>query len=78
MREDSAGGVRLEREVRPILVGDRVRTGVFVLGAWQPMSIGDVVAQTPDGTVSDVDVMSLHGGQPWIHKEATSHLRREA
>ena len=58
-----------------IKVGDKVMTGVFVLGRFQPMSPGIVTAQTPDGTVSDVDVMSLHGGAPWIRKEATSHLQ---
>jgi hypothetical protein len=59
-----------------IKVGDTVTTGVYVLGEWKGMQQGVVVSQSSDGSVSDVDVMSLHGGQPWIRKEVTSHLRR--
>jgi hypothetical protein len=57
-----------------IKVGDIVTTGVYVLGEWKEMQQGVVVSQSSDGSVSDIDVMSLHGGQPWIRKEATSHL----
>lgn len=60
-----------------IRIGSRVRTGVYVNGEWHPSYSGIVVAQSPDGTVSDVDVGSLHECQPWIHKESTSHLRME-
>lgn len=59
-----------------IKIGDKVVTGVFVLGEFKPVYTGIVVAQTGDGTVSDVDVGSLHGCRPWIHKENTSHLRK--
>jgi hypothetical protein len=58
-----------------IKVGDKVRTGVYVMGEWKPMASGFVVAQSCDGSVSDVDIGSLHGAAPWIHKEVTSHLR---
>lgn len=60
-----------------IKVGDRVRTGVYVAGKWRPMSIGIVVSQSNDGSVSNVDIMSLHGGAPWVTAERTDHLRRE-
>lgn len=60
--------------MKDIKVGDKVRTGVYVLGKWIPASIGVVVAQSFDGSVSDVDVMSLHGGAPWVRKEQTNHL----
>ena len=63
---------------RGVKVGDRVRCGVYVGGEWRPLSLGVVVGQSFDGTVSDVDVMSLHGGAPWVRKEVTSHLRLEA
>lgn len=58
-----------------IKIGDKVMTGVFVAGEFVPMHPGIVIAQTPDGSISDVDVMSLHGGRPWIHKEITAHLQ---
>lgn len=58
-----------------IKVGDFVQCGVYVLSKWCPTQKGIVVAQSPDGTVSDVDVMKHHGGRPWIHKESTAQLR---
>lgn len=60
-----------------IKVGDRVRTGVYVIGEWHPMSLGIVVAVSTDGSTAMVDVMSLHGGAPWLRTEMTSHLRLE-
>ena len=60
-----------------IKVGDRVRTGVYVLGKWVPMSLGVVTDMSLDKSTALVDVMSLHGGAPWIHREQTSHLRKE-
>lgn len=62
-----------EQEIK---VGDMVRLGVYVLGEWRPSYTGRVVQQSSDGTVSHVDVMSHHGGRPWIHFEVTSHLRK--
>ena len=59
-----------------IKIGDKVQCGVYVLGEWKPTSPGIVVSQTSDGSVSGVDVMSLHGGAPWVRQEATSQLRR--
>lgn len=59
-----------------IKVGDMVQTGVYVLGEWRPSRSGRVVHLSPDGTVAQVDVMSHHGGRPWVHYEATSHLRK--
>ena len=58
-----------------IRVGDKVQTGVYVFGEWKPMQTGFVVAQSFDGSTSDVDIMSHHGGAPWVIKEATHHLR---
>ncbi len=60
-----------------IQVGDTVRTGVYVLGEWEPMAEGIVKWVSADGSIADVDVMSLHGGAPWIRTEATSSLRKE-
>lgn len=59
-----------------IKIGDKVVTGVFVLGEFKPVYTGIVVAQNCDGTVSDVDVGSITGGRPWIHKESTCLLRK--
>ena len=59
-----------------IRVGDMVQTGVYVHDEWRPSYSGRVVHLSPDGTVAQVDVMSHHGGRPWIHHEATSHLRK--
>ena len=57
-----------------IQIGDKVKTGVYVLNKWVPMYTGVVVDQSIDGSISNVDVMRLHGGAPWIHKERTDHL----
>lgn len=59
-----------------INIGDKVQTGVYVLGEWRPVHVGIVVSQTYDKSVSSVDIMSLHGGKPWIVREDTSHLRK--
>lgn len=59
-----------------IELGDKVKTGVYVLDEWKPMYTGIVVDQSFDRTISQVDVMSLHGGAPWIHAERTDHLRK--
>lgn len=58
-------------------IGDRVRTGVFVAGEWRPSSVGIVVAQSPDKTLAQVDIGSLHGAAPWLLWEQESHLRLE-
>jgi hypothetical protein len=60
-----------------IQVGDIVRTGVYVMGEWKPSYLGVVVSQSADGSVSDVDVGSIHKCAPWIHKTITSQLRLE-
>ena len=57
-------------------IGDKVKTGVYVLNEWKPMHTGIVVEQSSDRTLSEVDIMSLHGGAPWIHTERTDHLRK--
>lgn len=64
-------------EYQKIRVGDKVRCGVHVCGEWVPTQLGIVVSQTFDGSVSGVDVMSMHGGAPWVQQEVTAHLRRE-
>ena len=56
-------------------VGDMVRTGVHVCGDWLASNEGRIVAQSTDGSVSEIDVMSHRGGAPWIRFEATSDLR---
>jgi hypothetical protein len=60
-----------------INIGDRVRTGVYVMGEWRPSSSGIVVSKSSDGTLADVDIMSLHGGRPWVRTEQISQLRKE-
>lgn len=57
-----------------INVGDKVQTGVYVLGQWRPMYDGIVIDRVNDELVK-VDVGSLHGCQPWIKLEQDSHLR---
>ena len=59
-----------------IKIGDKVRCGVYVGGEWRPMESGIVVDQSLDRATSSVDVMSLHGGRPWVRQEQTSHLRK--
>lgn len=55
------------------LPGTFVRTHVSVMGKRVPMYIGTVVRDYNDGTV-DVDRMSMHGGAPWVVREAKSDL----
>lgn len=62
-------------QTNEIKVGDKVRVGVYVLNEWRPMGTGIVVSQSSDKSVSGVDMMSLHGGAPWVRQEVTSHLR---
>ena len=45
-------------------IGQKVWTGVFVCGEWQRMAAG-IVIEIHSGYYS-VDIMSLHGGKPWI------------
>jgi hypothetical protein len=52
-------------------VGDKVWTGVFVMGKWQRMSTG-IITKVNNGYY-DVDIMGLHGGNPWI----TQHVSLE-
>ena len=59
-----------------IKIGDKVQTAVYLGGNRHPMAIGIVVDQSFDGSVSKVDVMSMHGGAPWIRDVATAHLRK--
>lgn len=58
-----------------LTVGSRVRSHVFVLGKRVPMHCGTVV--TDYGDTCDVDRMSLHGGAPWVVREAKSDLTVE-
>lgn len=58
-----------------ITVGSKVQCGVYVLGEYVPTYAGVVVKQSSDGSVSQVDCGSLHGGAPWLVWEATEHLR---
>ena len=65
-----------EMSEQGIKVGDMVQTGVYVLGEWRGIYTGRVVQQSSDGTTCQVDVMSHNGGRPWVHFEATIHLRK--
>jgi hypothetical protein len=56
-----------------IKIGDLVETAVYVLNKRIPMSKGIVVAIHPG--YCEVDIMSLHGGAPWIIQETTFNLR---
>ena len=58
-----------------IKVGSKVQCGVYVLGEYVPTCEGIVVKQSSDGSVSQVDVTSLHGDAHWLIWEATEHLR---
>lgn len=60
-----------------IKIGDRVRTGVYVIGEWKPMWLGMVIDQSDDGSSSKVDIGSMHGCRAIINWEQTSHLRKE-
>ena len=53
-------------------VGQKVWTSVSVGGARNRMAQGVIVA-VHDG-YCDVDIMSLHGGAPWIVKQTNSAL----
>lgn len=59
----------------PFPIGSRVMTGVFVMNQWHPMHPGIVVAD--HNGYCDVDVMSLHGGAPWIHSLPYNYLRAD-
>lgn len=54
-----------------ITIGSHVWTGVHVCGKWQRMAQG-IVTEWCNGYWK-VDVMSLHGGAPWI----TNHVHLE-
>jgi hypothetical protein len=58
-------------------IGDRVTTGVYVCGEYQPMCEG-IITRRIDSQLVEVDVMSLHGGRPWLRVEQESHLRLAA
>ena len=45
-------------------IGQKVWTGVWVMGKWQRMAVGIITAVYSG--YYDVDIMSLHGGAPWI------------
>ncbi len=53
-------------------IGDKVWTGVFVNNEWQRMAGGVVVGMIKG--CYEVDVMSHHGGAPWIRLEDENHL----
>lgn len=57
------------QSVKPSLVGKRVERCVYVCGERVPMGHGIVTRQMGAGVV-EVDIMSLHGGAPWLVLEA--------
>lgn len=58
--------------VSPFRVGQRVWTTVTVAGTIRRMAMGIVVGI--QSGYCDVDVMSLHGGAPWIQKHSDTSL----
>jgi len=54
-------------------IGDMVQTGVFVLNEWVPMASGRIVDD--HGGYFDVDVMSHHGGAPWVTQHTYAQVR---
>lgn len=56
-------------------VGDKVQTGVYVTGQFVEMGVGIIVRLSDDGASATVDIMSLHGGRPWLVSQPTTHLR---
>lgn len=59
-----------------LVIGDMVQTGVYVCGVWLPSNEGKIVSQSADGSVSQIDITSHHGGSPWVYYEATKDLRK--
>lgn len=57
-----------------IKVGDMVETAVYRGNERVPMASGRVV-RLFDG-LAEVDIMSHHGGAPWITLHDESHLRK--
>ena len=54
-------------------IGDKVQTGVYVLGEFKPTYTGVIVSRI-DSQLVKVDVGSLHGCSPWTRIEQESHL----
>jgi len=54
-------------------VGQTVETSVSVCGERRPMATGKIVAV--HSGYCDVDIMSLHGGNPWIIYPTNTSLR---
>ncbi len=57
-----------------ISIGDKVETAVFVGRERIPVNTGIVVNQSFDKSLSDVNIMSLYGGTPWVVTGVTCHL----
>lgn len=64
----------MSRDAGGSLVGKRVERCVYVLGERIAMGHGIVTRQVNSGVV-EVDIMSLHGGAPWLVLEQESHLQ---
>jgi len=63
-------------EPENIQIGDMVMTTVTVMGEQIPRLKGRVVKMTADKSVAGIDIMSHHGGAPWIVFEATESLQK--
>lgn len=61
----------MSKEIR---LGDMVQTAVFVGAERVPMATGRVVA-IRNGSC-DIDIMSHHGGAPWIVSKPTHSLEK--
>ena len=57
-----------------IKVGDMVETCVYVCHQRIPMDRGRVISI--NGGVAEVDVMSHHGGAPWVKLESVCTLMK--
>lgn len=57
-----------------IKIGDKVETCVFSGSERISMFMGIVISIKDQ--IAEVDIMSLHGGAPWIVYEVLYHLRK--
>jgi hypothetical protein len=56
-----------------ILPGTKVQCGVYVMGEFRPTYIGKVVSV--ESGYYKVDIMSLHGGAPWVVTYSCGEVR---
>ncbi len=59
---------------QPLRSGDMVETCVYVCGERHPMARGRIVGITHEHAI--VDIMSHHGGAPWLVVESLMDLQQ--